>query len=30
LENVAIEENGRRTNLRDQGFKGYDRVKLGQ
>ena len=30
LENVAIEENGRRTNLRDQGFNGYDRVKLGQ
>lgn len=29
LENVAIEENGRRTQLRDQGFKGYDRVKLG-
>jgi len=29
LENVAIEENGRRTLLRDQGFKGYDRVKLG-
>lgn len=29
LENIAIEENGRRTQLRDQGFKGYDRVKLG-
>lgn len=29
LENVAIEENGRRTQLRDQGFKGYDRVKYG-
>ena len=29
LENLAIEENGRRTQLRDQGFKGYDRVKLG-
>jgi transcriptional regulator with XRE-family HTH domain len=30
LENLAIEENGRRTLLRDQGFKGYDRVKLGK
>ena len=30
LENLAIEENGRRTQLRDQGFKGYDRVKLGK
>jgi hypothetical protein len=29
LENLAIEENGRRTQLRDHGFKGYDRVKLG-
>ena len=28
LENVAIEENGRRVQLRDRGFKGYDRIKL--
>ncbi|NBQ58988.1 MAG: hypothetical protein EBU32_11540, partial [Opitutaceae bacterium] len=30
LENLAIEEKGVRTQLRDQGFKGYDRVKLGK
>ena len=30
LENLAIEEKGVRTLLRDQGFKGYDRVKLGK
>ncbi len=29
LENLAIEENGRRTQLRDKGFSGYNRVQLG-
>lgn len=30
LENVAIEENGRRTNIRDQGITGYSRVQIGK
>jgi transcriptional regulator with XRE-family HTH domain len=30
LENVAIEENGRRTNIRDQGITGYSRVQIGR
>lgn len=30
LENVAIEENGHRTNIRDQGLTGYNRVQIGR
>ncbi|HWA86763.1 MAG TPA: helix-turn-helix domain-containing protein [Opitutus sp.] len=30
LENVAFEENGRRVNIRDQGFTGYSRVQIGR
>lgn len=30
LENVAIEENGHRTNIRDQGISGYSRVQIGR
>lgn len=30
LENVAIEENGRRINIRDQGLTGYNRVQIGR
>jgi hypothetical protein len=30
LENVAIEENGRTTNIRDQGITGYSRVQIGR
>ncbi len=28
LENVALEENGRTMNIRDQGIRGYDRVQI--
>lgn len=30
LENVALEENGRTTNIRDQGITGYSRVQIGR
>lgn len=30
LENVAIEENGKRVNIRDQGLSGYNRVQIGR
>jgi transcriptional regulator with XRE-family HTH domain len=30
LENVAIEENGHTTTIRDQGIKGYSRVQIGR
>lgn len=30
LENVALEENGRTTNIRDQGISGYSRVQIGR